>query len=99
MQEIGFPGTIIFLGYMLAVFSLIRRGRFWQRRTSAVEGNSEITGLARGVWLWFLVSLLYAFASYGLSSYEWYLLGGLSLALARKHKQGEGTNEVASPRR
>ena len=33
--------------------------------------------------VWLVMNVVFSFASYGLSSYEWYLFGGLSVVLQR----------------
>lgn len=41
--------------------------------------------------VWLLMNILFSFASYGLSSYEWYLFGGLSVVTARLAKSTSTT--------
>jgi putative inorganic carbon (HCO3(-)) transporter len=80
-QELGVIGIIIFLFFIKAIFS-----GFAQSRRACM--HHRVTGEylpklidAMQVWLW--MNLVFSFASYGLSSYEWYLFGGLSVVLQR----------------
>ena len=80
-QELGVIGIIIFLFFIKAIFS-----GFAQSRRACT--HHQVTGEflpkmidAMQVWLW--MNLVFSFASYGLSSYEWYLFGGLSVVLQR----------------
>lgn len=80
-QELGVFGIIIFLFFIKAIFS-----GFAQSRRACM--HHKVTGEflpkvidAMQVWLW--MNLVFSFASYGLSSYEWYLFGGLSVVLQR----------------
>ena len=80
-QELGVFGIIIFLFFIKAIFA-----GFAQSRRACM--HHQVTGEllpkmidAMQVWLW--MNLVFSFASYGLSSYEWYLFGGLSVVLQR----------------
>lgn len=78
-QELGVIGVIIFLFFIKAIFS-----GFAQSRRACMRHDVSSDYLpklidAMQVWLW--MNLVFSFASYGLSSYEWYLFGGLSVVL------------------
>jgi len=80
-QELGIIGLVIFLFFINA---LVKNYRFAAARVRA--GNPPAQFLNRlvnalQVWLW--MNILFSFASYGLSSYEWYLFGGLSVVVRR----------------
>lgn len=80
-QELGVIGIIIFLFFIKAIFS-----GFAQSRRACMHHDVSSEYLpklidAMQVWLW--MNLVFSFASYGLSSYEWYLFGGLSVVLQR----------------
>jgi putative inorganic carbon (hco3(-)) transporter len=80
-QELGVFGIIIFLFFIKAIFS-----GFAQSRRACMHHDVSSEYLpklidAMQVWLW--MNLVFSFASYGLSSYEWYLFGGLSVVLQR----------------
>jgi len=95
LQEVGVVGTMLFCGFLLSIFSLLR-----QSRTAACDAAGDALqrqALIRGIWLWFLVTLFFALASYGLSSYEWYMLGGLAMVLARRpERAGEALPATVS---
>ena len=80
-QELGIIGIIIFLFFIKAIFS-----GFAQSRRACMRHDVSSDYLpklidAMQVWLW--MNFVFSFASYGLSSYEWYLFGGLSVVLQR----------------
>ncbi len=82
LQELGIIGLIIILFFIRSIFM-----KFSDVLKKLKEGMGVPEGFlvnlthAMQVWLW--MNLLFSFASYGLSSYEWYLFGGLSLALKK----------------
>jgi putative inorganic carbon (hco3(-)) transporter len=80
-QELGVIGIIIFLFFIKAIFT-----GFAQSRRACMHHDVSSPYLPRlidamQVWLW--MNFVFSFASYGLSSYEWYLFGGLSVVLRR----------------
>ncbi len=46
-----------------------------------IQNNVYLLNISYAMLVWFWMNFLYSLASYGLSSYEWYLFGGLSVAL------------------
>jgi putative inorganic carbon (hco3(-)) transporter len=81
-QELGFVGLAIFLLLLKSIFSAFSSCRRAYR--GAVTGGFLPSVLdAMQVWLW--MNFLFSFASYGLHSYEWYLLAGFSVVLQRLH--------------
>ena len=46
--------------------------------------------LVNSMQVWLFMNLIFSFASYGLSSYEWYLFGGLSVVAGDSHKLLKG---------
>ena len=85
-QELGVIGIVIFVLFIKAIFSGFAQsrrviwhhdpGRFMSRLTDAMQ-------------VWLAMNIVFSFASYGLSSYEWYLFGGLSVVLVRLAKSEE----------
>lgn len=78
-QEIGFIGLIIFLFYMKAIIM-----NFFESYRYLKNHKDEyhfLFSVAEAMLIWMAMNLLFSFASYGLSSYEWYLFGGLSVVL------------------
>lgn len=74
-EELGIIGLIIFLCFIKATlsasnnFSLLIK----EKRTN----DTLVISIGNSLHIWLLLSLLTSFASYGLSTYHWYLLSGL----------------------
>lgn len=79
-QELGFTGLIIFLLLMKSIYSGFAQGRRLsrQQRTGAFLPRA-----IDAMQVWLIMNFVFSFASYGLSSYEWYLFGGFSVVLQR----------------
>jgi hypothetical protein len=80
LQELGFVGLAIFLLFLKAILTATAELRRAYADANTAKFLPRLVD-AMQVWLW--LNLLFSLASYGLSSYEWYLLGGLSLAMRR----------------
>lgn len=81
LQELGFVGLVIFLFY---INTLIRNYRDALRQFQASSATPRrLIHLTHAMQVWLLMNLMFSLASYGLSSYEWYLFGGLSVVLKR----------------
>lgn len=81
LQELGFVGLLIFLFYiktLITNYSLALK-QFQASNTA----TPRLINLTHAMQVWLLMNLMFSLASYGLSSYEWYLFGGLSVALKR----------------
>jgi hypothetical protein len=80
-QELGLIGLTIFAMLLLNV---------WIQLLKNVGGSQSLdyTGrLKKALKLWLFMNAVFSLASYGLSSYEWYLLGGLSVVLQQIAKE------------
>lgn len=80
LQELGLLGLILFLLFLKSIvsgFSECKRALF---RTSR---DSFLGRLLDATQVWLILNLVFSFASYGLSSYEWYLLAALSVVMRR----------------
>lgn len=79
-QEIGFVGLFIFLLYITSII-----GNYTKTlnimRSSATTGSRFLFEVNNSLFVWLGVNLFFSMASYGLSSFEWYLFGGISVAL------------------
>ena len=53
--------------------------------------------LSLAVQVWFGMNILFSFASYGLSSYEWYFLAGLAELLRRHAETVKVTEKIPVP--
>jgi O-antigen ligase len=81
-EELGILGLIIFLGF---IWSIVKSFQ-WNNDTkshSTVEINKYFINLRDSLQVWLLMNLIFSFASYGLTSYEWYLFGGLAAVLQK----------------
>jgi len=97
-QELGLVGLIIYLFFLKSIIvnfinsnkilkEIVEEGSFLKKFNDAMQ-----------VWLW--MNILFSLASFGLSSYIWYLFGGLSIVMLRLSYQvnehGEDTFEEDS---
>jgi hypothetical protein len=74
-QEIGIVGLVIFLMYVWSIVSANYNNSKYN------SNNDYIVGLSKVILLLSTMNLFFGLASYGLSSYEWYFLGGLSVII------------------
>lgn len=84
LQELGVVGLVLFLLFIKSVIKNFRSSAaIFQAQTAK---DSYLIRLNNAMQVWLLMNILFSFASYGLSSYEWYLFGGLSVVTARLAK-------------
>lgn len=80
-QELGIVGLIIILLFLRSIYIAFAECK----RVYVLSGDKSpfLTNMidAMQVWLW--LNFIFSFASYGLNSYEWYLLGGFSVVMQR----------------
>jgi putative inorganic carbon (hco3(-)) transporter len=79
-QELGVIGLIIFILYAKEILK-----GFTQTNKLMKEGEISpfLSACQPAMQTWLAMNFLFSFASYGLTSYEWYLFGGFSAVLAR----------------
>lgn len=76
LQELGFVGLTIFLALLV---SIARRVAQCLARFSQSSGTSPLLlRLMQAVRVWFAMTVVFSFFSYGLASYEWYFMAGLA---------------------
>lgn len=92
-EELGFVGVVIFLFFMKSIYSGFVRG---QRAKSHQAASVFLAKLTDAMQVWLAMNFVFSFASYGLSSYEWYLFGGFSVVMQRLARNGLEA-ETASP--
>ncbi len=80
-QELGVVGLVIFLFLIKSIFENFRRSMKMLRDSTQDRAFLRNVGDAMQVWLF--MNIIFSFASYGLSSYEWYLFAGFSVVLGR----------------
>ena len=81
LQELGFFGLIIFLYYIKEIIK-----NFLSSLTNVKKNLSKnlyMLNIIHAMQVWLTMNILFSFASYGLSNYEWYLFGGLSVVMTR----------------
>ena len=78
-QEIGLVGLIIYFYYIIISI----RNYLTALRRMNQPGIDELRYMARGVGAWLILLMIFSIFSYGLSSYSWYLFGGLSVVFMR----------------
>jgi putative inorganic carbon (hco3(-)) transporter len=79
-QELGLAGVVVFVWFIYSIFSGFITS---QRMIRLHDVGPFLPRLIDAMQVWFAMNIVFSFASYGLSSYEWYLFGGLSVALQR----------------
>lgn len=79
-QELGYVGLLVFLLFIKAIFS-----EFSEHRKRLAGGRAEgfLPGVVAAMQVWLWMNLFASLASYGLSSFEWYLFAGFSVVLKR----------------
>jgi putative inorganic carbon (hco3(-)) transporter len=79
-QELGFVGLALLIAFVTAIF------RAFGKCKHAYKGR-EVSVFSRRVvdalQILLIMNVVFSFASYGLSSYEWYLLGGFAVVMER----------------
>jgi O-antigen ligase len=91
-QELGILGLGIFVAFVTAI---ARQFIQLQRLTSTSTGDSYTNRFLTAMQVWFAMSIVFSLASYGLSNYDWYLFGGMAVAMARMRAASQivGTTE------
>ncbi len=80
LQELGFAGLAIFLPFLVSILVAIAE---LNRTFAAADAGRFLSRLVDALQVWLWMNLLFSLASYGLSDYEWYLLGGMALVIRR----------------
>ncbi len=79
-QELGLIGVVLFLIFMKSIYSGFSESKI---SVAKHDPGGFLQRLIDALQVWFLMNLIFSFASYGLSGYEWYLFGGLSAVIQR----------------
>jgi hypothetical protein len=80
-QEGGIVGLAIFVFFMKTIFDNLIVAR--RKLRDLHIGKTHLARLVDAMQVWIVVTLVFSIASYGLSSYEWYLAGGLSVVMLK----------------
>lgn len=97
--EVGLGGFIIMMGYMLSVYQTAFRMLKAMKGYKATWPDGHILlWLPRTLLIWAGMNFFFDLASYGLSSYEWYFMGGLTAVCARllEARIASGTDNTAA---
>lgn len=94
-QELGFIGLAIFLAFVASLLAGLRRATAILR--DAGEPSPMLRRLVPALQVWIGMNILFSFASYGLSSYDWYFAAGLTEVVRRFLQPADAT--VAEPLR
>lgn len=83
-QELGIIGLIIFILYVKEIY----KGFVLTNKAMASSSRSSefLRSCLPAMQVWLAMNFLFSFASYGLTSYEWYLFGGFSAVMTRLAK-------------
>ena len=79
-QELGLGGVIIFLFFVKEIVSGFATSK---KLSTRHDPGGFLARMVDAMQVWLVMNVVFSFASYGLSSYEWYLFGGLSVVLQR----------------
>ncbi len=86
-QELGFVGLFIFILYIMSIFKELKNAEIqWQPEEGQELNFIQFSYCA--LWVFFFMNLVFSLASYGLSSYEWYLMPALIVVLGRMQTRG-----------
>lgn len=85
IQEIGLIGAIIFTLFLIAVFSEFRATL--RDKYILFEDELYISKFVDAMRAWIFLNFVFSFASYGLSSYDWYLFAGFTAVIQRFSKR------------
>ena len=80
-EELGIIGLVIFLMFIESIIANFRVA-LKAMKASGLAGGYLMT-IRDAMVVWLIMNILFSFASYGLSSYEWYLFGGLSVVIKK----------------
>lgn len=83
LEEIGVFGLLIVIAFLAAVVNGFFRSSWRSNSQSTGPPDLFMRRLLDTMQVWLVMSLVESFASYGLSSYQWYLFAGLSIVMQR----------------
>lgn len=93
LQETGLIGLTLLILYINCFGrSLLETHKY------VISANSRfLTSLVQATFVWFIMNLVYSFSCFGLSSWEWYLFGGIThvcWVLGRTESDAAQTNSA-----
>jgi putative inorganic carbon (HCO3(-)) transporter len=79
-QELGFVGLAIYILLLKSIYSgFVKCKQAYHHQEMSVFLRKMVDSMQ----ILLIMNFIFSFASYGLSSYEWYFLGGLSIVMQR----------------
>jgi putative inorganic carbon (HCO3(-)) transporter len=78
-EELGFIGLFIFLTLIKSI--IVNYSKCQAFINSGNLNDQFLLSVLNAMQVWLYMNILFSFASYGLSSYEWYLFAGLSVVM------------------
>lgn len=91
-QELGFVGLVIYLFFMKTIIVNFTKSNRALKESFIENSYLKRFNDAMQVWLW--MNIIFSFASFGLSTYIWYLFAGLSVVIVRLSTQADSTGTV-----
>lgn len=95
-QELGFVGLVLFLVLLKSIYVGFNECRRIYNQQSA---STFLRQLVECMQILLLMNFIFSFASYGLSSYEWYFLGGMSVSMQRLATEAQGKVDAGRGRK
>ena len=80
-EELGGVGLVIFLSYLWSIFKNVRASV--RDLGTALESPDILSSATNAMHIWVWMYLVTSLATYGLSTFDWYLIGGLALVVRR----------------
>ncbi len=81
LVELGIIGLFIFILYIKSIIV-----NLWHVSKRSIENTRDkvfMSNIKSSMQVWLIMNIIFSIASYGLLSYEWYLFGGLSVAIGK----------------
>ena len=86
LQEVGIAGFLLFLSYMYAIFQTLQRAV--QNFPDEHQG-CFLHQVIQALLVWIFMQVIYDLSCFGLSSWEWYLFGGVATVTVYLAETGE----------
>ena len=80
LQEVGIVGFILFMLYIKSIMTMLLSTK--KRLENSAEAGF-LSNLVYALLVWIAMDLVYSLSCFGLSSWEWYLFGGLTVVVCR----------------
>ncbi|MGE3561479.1 MAG: O-antigen ligase family protein [Nitrospira sp.] len=86
-QELGLVGLLLLIGLLKSIYVGFNKCK---RTYSQHNTSMFLRQLVDCMQIVLIMNFIFSFASYGLSSYEWYFLGGMSVSMQRLATEESG---------